>query len=135
LSSRVHFLDGGDLDRLIIASQGMVTVNSTAALAALNAGKPVKALGTAVYDIEGLSDRAPLDRFWRHPAPPSAQLRDAFVRLLAAALHVRGNFCSSEGARAAAKQIAERLLSRTVNSPAAYVDPPPRERPAKIHVA
>ncbi len=135
LSSRVHFLDGGDLDRLIIASQGMVTVNSTAALTALNAGKPVKALGTAVYDIEGLSDRAPLDRFWRHPAPPSAQLRDAFVRLLAAALHVRGNFCSSEGARAAAKQIAERLLSRTVNSPGAYVDPPPRERPAKIHVA
>ncbi|MBB6483418.1 capsule biosynthesis protein [Rhizobium lusitanum] len=135
LSSRIHLLDGGNLDRLIVASQGMVTVNSTAALSALNAGKPVKALGTAVYDIEGLSDQALLDRFWRHPALPSAELRDAFFRLLAAAVQVRGNFCSGEGARAAARQIAERLLSLTVNLPGAYVDPAPRQKPAKIEVA
>lgn len=134
LSSRVHFLDGGNLDRLITASQGMVTVNSTAALSALQAGKPVKALGMAVYDIEGLSDQGPLDRFWLDPTQPSAELRDAFFRLLAAAVQVRGNFCSREGAQAAAAQIAERLLSRTVNLPDAYIDPAPRQKPSKVRI-
>jgi len=134
LSSRIHLIDGGSLDRLIAASQGMVTVNSTAALSALQAGKPVKALGAAIYDIDGLSDQGSLDRFWLEPTPPSSELRGAFFRLLAGAVQVRGNFCSREGARAAAAQIAERLLSRTVNLPDAYIDPPPRRRPAKRHV-
>ncbi len=134
LSFRVHFIDGGNLDRLIAASQGMVTVNSTAALSALQAGKPVKALGAAIYDIEGLSDRRALDLFWSDPMPPSPKLRDAFFRLLAATVQVRGNFCSGEGAAAAAAQIAERVLSCTVNLPGAYIDSPPRQRPSKIEV-
>jgi capsular polysaccharide export protein len=134
LSSRIDLIDGGSLDRLIAASQGMVTVNSTAALSALQAGKPVKAMGAAIYDIDGLIDQGGLDRFWLDPTPPSPELRDAFFRLLAAAVQVRGNFCSGEGARAAAAQIAERLLSRAVNLPDAYVDPPPRSRPIKLHV-
>ena len=134
LSPRIHLIDGGSLDRLIVASQGMVTVNSTAALSALQAGKPVKALGAAIYDIDGLSDQGNLDRFWLEPTQPSPELRDAFFRLLAAAVQVRGNFCSREGARAAAAQVAEKLLSRTVNLPDAYIDPPPRQRPIKFHV-
>ncbi|MBN8953913.1 capsular biosynthesis protein [Rhizobium sp. 60-20] len=135
LSSRVHLIDGGSLDRLTAASQGMVTVNSTAALSALQAGKPVKALGAAVYDIDGLSDQGDLDRFWREPAPPSPELLDAFFRLLAAAVQVRGNFCSRAGADAAAQQIADRLLRQTVNLPDAYIDPRPRRRPTKLHVS
>ncbi|KAA1177758.1 capsular biosynthesis protein [Rhizobium tropici] len=134
LSSRIHFMDGGNLDRLVAASEGLITVNSTAAFSALRAGKPAKALGAAIYDIEGLSDRGDLDRFWDEPRPPLPELRDAFFRLLAAAIQVRGNFCSEEGARAAAAEIAERLLSRTVNLPDGYVDPPPRQRPSKIRV-
>ncbi len=134
LSARIHLIDGGNLDRLIATSQGMVTVNSTAALSALQAGKPVKVLGAAIYDIDGLSDQGSLDRFWWEPIPPSPELCSAFFRLLAAAVQVRGNFCSREGARAAAAQIAGRLLSRTVNLPDAYIEPPPRQRPIKFHV-
>ncbi|NTF41631.1 capsule biosynthesis protein [Rhizobium rhizogenes] len=134
LPGRVHVIDGGSLDRLIAASRGMVTVNSTAALSALQAGKPVKTLGVAVYDLEGLVDQQPLDRFWQDPLPPSAELRGAFLRLLAASVQLRGNFCSSAGAHAAAGQIAQRLLSRTVNLPDAFIDPPPRQKPAKIDV-
>ena len=134
LSDRVHFIDGGNLEQLIVASQGMVTVNSTAAFSALQAGRPVKALGTAVYDIAGLTDQGALDRFWLDPALPSAELRDAFFRLLAASVQVRGNFCSKAGAQAAAARIAERLLSRTVNLPCAYMDKAPRQKPEKIHI-
>ncbi|MBM7049524.1 MULTISPECIES: capsule biosynthesis protein [Rhizobium] len=134
LSDRVHFIDGGNLEQLIVASQGMVTVNSTAAFSALQAGKPVKALGTAVYDMAGLTDQKALDRFWLDPALPSAELRDAFFRLLAASVQVRGNFCSKAGAQAAAAQIAERLLSGTVNLPGAYMDKAPRQKPEKVHI-
>lgn len=134
LSGRVHVIDGGSLDKLVGAGKGMVTVNSTAALSALQAGKPVKTLGTAVYDMEGLVDQQPLDRFWLDPAHPSAELCDSFLRLLAASVQVRGNFCSHPGAHAAAAQITDRLLSRTVNLPSAFIDPPPRHKPEKIDV-
>lgn len=134
LSSRVHFIDGGNLEKLIAASDGMVTVNSTAALSALQAGKPVKVLGAAIYDLDGLTDQKPLDLFWGKPDAPSADLRDAFLKLLAESIQVRGNFYSRAGARAAAAAIAERLVTRTVNLPDAYIDPPPRQRPVKIDV-
>ncbi len=134
VSSRVHFIDGGNLEKLIVASRGMVTVNSTAALSALQADRPVKTLGAAIYDIEGLTDQRPLDLFWENPAAPSADIRGAFLRLLAASIQVRGNFYSRAGARAAAAEIAERLLARTVNLPGAYIDPAPRQRPVKIGV-
>ncbi|MGY5806155.1 capsule biosynthesis protein [Rhizobium sp. LEGMi198b] len=134
LSSRIHFIDGGNLEKLISASQGMVTVNSTAALSALQAERPVKALGAAIYDIDGLTDQKPLDLFWGNPAKPLPGLRSAFLKLLAASVQVRGNFYSRAGARAASAEIAKRLLSRSVNLPAAYIDPPPRQRPTKIDI-
>nr|WP_246451069.1 capsular biosynthesis protein [Rhizobium paranaense] len=134
LSSRIHFIDGGNLEKLISASQGMVTVNSTAALSALQAERPVKVLGAAIYDIQGLTDQKPLDLFWDNPATPSVDIRSAFLKLLAASIQVRGNFYSRVGARAAADEIAERLLSQSVNLPAAFIDPPPRQRPTKINI-
>ena len=134
IGGRVIVIDGGDLNRLTLASRGMVTVNSTAALAALQSGKPVKVLGETIYDISGLTDQQPLDGFWSAPALPSAELCAAFLRLLAASIQVRGSFYSRDGIQAAAAAIAERLLARSVNVPDAYIDPPPRKRPTKIDV-
>lgn len=128
---RIVFLDGGDLNRLIARSAGIVTVNSTVGLHALQQRKPVKVLGAAVFDIARLTDQQPLDRFWQHPMAPDAALCSAFLRLMAAAIQVRGNFYSAAGTNAGATAIAERLLSRTLNEPGAYVDPPPRQRPVK----
>jgi capsular polysaccharide export protein len=110
----------------------MITVNSSAALSALQAGKPVKTLGVAVYDIEGLTDNRPLQYFWNDPMPPSPKIREAFFKLLAASIQVRGNFYSHAGVESAASEIAGRLLSRTVNLPDAYIDPAPRRRPKSV---
>lgn len=134
LRSRVSVIDGGNLNELVAASRGMVTVNSTAALSALQADTPVKVLGTAIYDIAGLTDKQPLDGFWRDPKAPSPDIRTAFLRLLAASIQVRGNFYDTAGVSSAADQIAERLISGTVNMPDAFVEPPPRPRPTKIDV-
>jgi capsular polysaccharide export protein len=132
VAGRVHFIDGGNLETLTAASEGMITVNSSAALSALQAGKPVKTLGVAVYDIEGLTDNRPLQYFWNDPMPPSPKIRDAFFKLLAASIQVRGNFYSHAGVESAASEIAGRLLSRTVNLPDAYIDPAPRRRPKSV---
>ncbi len=109
LDGRVHVIDGGNLDQLTAAAEGMVTVNSTSALSAFRKGKPVKTLGSAVFDTPGLSYAGTLDAFWTDPAPPDPMLVSAFFRLMAAYYQVRGNFYSKAGTDAAADAIAERL--------------------------
>ncbi len=131
IGARIQFLDGGDLAALLGQAAGTVTVNSTVGLHALQMGKPVKVLGAAVFDIAGLSDQTDLDQFWSAPTPPEDAIRSAFFRLLAAAIQVRGNFYSANGTDGGAEAIAQRLHDRSVNKPGAFIDPPPRQRPAK----
>jgi capsular polysaccharide export protein len=132
LQDRVVTIDGGNLQRLIAHAKGVVTINSTAGLQAVHAGRPVKVLGVAVYDMDGLTDRRPLAEFWRAPRKPDPALVDAFHRLIDAAVHVRGNFYSTKGVAAGAEAIARRIDERTVNQPGSFVDPPPRQRPVKL---
>ena len=131
LAGRVIFLDGGNLDDLLSTSRGVVTVNSTAGLNAVQKAIPVKVLGAAVFDIDGLTDQAALDDFWKDPKGPEEPLRTAFFRLFAEAIQVRGNFYSEAGTDAGAEEIAERLDARLVNKPGAYLASPPRKRPEK----
>lgn len=127
VGGRTAVIDGGDLDRLIEGAQGVVTINSTVGLHALRRLKPTTCLGTALFDIEGLCDQRPLDLFWSAPTEPDPRLCQAFFRLLATAIHVRGTFYAKAGIDAAAEAIAERLARRTVNEPGAFIDPPPRK--------
>jgi capsular polysaccharide export protein len=114
VGGQVVVVDGGDLDTMIAASAGVVTINSTVGLTALASGKPVKALGRAIYDVAGMTDRQPLENFWRRPSPPEAGLVADFIAALRATTQVRGAF-DGEGARPGADAVAERLLA----------DPPP----------
>ncbi|SES78145.1 capsular polysaccharide export protein [Oceanicella actignis] len=108
-AGRVRVFDGGDLDALIARSAGVVTVNSTVGLAALAAGRPVKALGRALFDRPGLTDQAPLDAFWRAPAAPDPALARDFLAALRWATQLRGAF-DGEGALPGAEAAAERIL-------------------------
>ena len=67
VSERVVFLEGGAFGPLATAAnaRGVIAVNSTAAYAAIGFGKPVKLLGRALFDIDGLVDRRSLDIFWQ----------------------------------------------------------------------
>ena len=111
IGERVQVVDGGNLDRLVGHSLGVVTVNSTASLPAFRRGKPVKTLGYAVFDAPGLSYPGTLDAFWTKPTPPDRAVVDAFFRLMAAKYQVRGNFYSTSGTDAAASAIAGQLLA------------------------
>ncbi|WP_018954484.1 capsule biosynthesis protein [Thioalkalivibrio sulfidiphilus] len=67
LGDRLIYVHGIPMPRLLDHARGMVCVNSTTGLSALQHGVPVKILGTAFYDIPGLVSEQPLEQFWRDP--------------------------------------------------------------------
>jgi capsular polysaccharide export protein len=120
---RVFVADGGNTDNLIGRSAGIVTVNSTVGLTALGLGKPVIALGSAIYDVPGLTFQDSLAAFWQRPTPPDADLFDAFTRALAATTQVRGGFIGGQAIRAGVENVAERLLEPEDRLPLAFRKP------------
>lgn len=115
-AARVVYLRGGALDRLLAKTQGVVTVNSTVGLQALQQGVPLFVLGQAIYDVPELVDKArdgqdcgqALDAFWRQPRGPDAQLTEDFVRALAH-IQVHGGYFSQVGRQTAVQEAASRL--------------------------
>ncbi|ASP32533.1 capsule biosynthesis protein [Labrenzia sp. VG12] len=135
VSDRVHYLDGGGLAKPFEKAAGVVTLNSTAGLEALQAGVPVKTLVPAHFDIAGLTHQGSLDTFWSQPEVPDEKLLDAYVRALAGTTQVRGSIHNRDGVGVAARNIAERIATRTLNAHGAFVEPPPRlERARKLGV-
>lgn len=109
-AERIHLIDGGDLDRLLELCSGVVTVNSTVGTAAIAAGRPLIALGGAIYDVPGLTHQGSLRGFWRQPSPPDPGLATDFIRSLVGSLHVRGGFVGRKAIEAGARGMAERIL-------------------------
>ena len=114
VASRVLFVDGGDLDAMIERARGVVLVNSTVGVRAIQLGRPVKPLGQALYDIEGLAHPGELDGFWRDPVAPDPELARDWIRLLASMVHVRGGYYSDPGLAAAANETADRIVAGRV---------------------
>lgn len=82
------------LPTLLKHARGVVVVNSTTGLQALEHQVPVKALGEAIYDMPGLCHQGPLDAFWHaapHSAPDRVLLR-RFVSFLIARSQLNGSF-------------------------------------------
>ncbi|MHA7772528.1 capsule biosynthesis protein [Roseibium sp. M-1] len=131
MTGRVHFLDGGGLAKPFEKAAGVVTLNSTAGLEALQAGLPVKTLVPASYDIEGLTHQGDLASFWLGPAGPDPDFLDAYIRALAATTQVRGSIHNRDGVDVAARNIADRVAARCLNPLGAFVDPPPRLQRAR----
>jgi capsular polysaccharide export protein len=101
LAPRVRYIDGGHLPTLLSRCRGVVTVNSTTGLSALIHGKPVKALGQAVYDLPGLCFQGHLDEFWHRGTAPDSKLLKAFRAVTTAETQIFGGFYSMNGIRLA----------------------------------
>lgn len=117
ISGRIDFFDGGNLDDMIGGAQGMITINSTAGIRALQLGCPVMILGDAIYDIDGMTDRGGLDLYWQRPQKPRPEVVDAFVRLMAHTILVRGVFFNEPGMSAAVSETVRRLFENNVGVP------------------
>lgn len=111
LTGRVVCVDGGDLGRILKASRGVVLVNSTVGVSALEAGRPVVALGTALYDLPGLSHQNGLDDFWTSPQMPDPEMLDAYRRVVIHETQVNGSFFSPKSLARAASLTAQRIMA------------------------
>lgn len=111
LADRIIPIAGGDLQTMAGDSLGVVVVNSTSATFALASGVPVMALGTAIYDIPGLTHQGQLGSFWSAPQAPQPELYDAFCRVLHHQCLVRGGLASESAIRILVANSVERLLA------------------------
>jgi capsular polysaccharide export protein len=112
IRDRVAFLERGDMLQLVRDSKGIVTVNSTSGTLALAAGKPVKVLGDAVYDVAGITDQGDLESFWASPTAPDIGIWEDFYRVLANRCLIHGAFLSNIGIDFLVNVATERLTAQ-----------------------
>ncbi len=108
LTERADVIRGGDLQVLLEASKGAVTINSTVGLHALRAHVPVMALGDAIY--EPLTHQHGLNTFWKSPEAVDERELSTFLRNLSA-IQVKGSFFHTEGRAIASKEMAKRMMA------------------------
>jgi capsular polysaccharide export protein len=106
---RILFLDGGVTNALLANAAGVVTVNSTVGLTALRLGVPVKALGSAIYDVPGLIHMGDLAGFWPDPRPPDHDFVAMFLRAVIGATQVKGGYHARAAQKHAIPVFAQRL--------------------------
>lgn len=82
ISTRVIYVHDLPLDDLLSHARAVVTINSTVGMRALAKFKPLKVLGSAIYDIIGMTYQGCLDDFWQAEFQPDAILIRKFEKYL-----------------------------------------------------
>lgn len=109
VGSRVFYVEGGDLVEMLAAAEGVVTVNSTAGLVALELGCPIVTLGQAIYNFPELTWQNGLDRFWLEANKPDPTFFRALRRVIIERTTVPGDYYSHEGRKLGVRSAADRL--------------------------
>lgn len=95
IQSRVLYVCDVHLPSLIKGSVGLVTINSTTGLQALFHGKPVIALGRAIYNRPRLTFQGELKDFWGAPKPVDHAYYWCFRAFLIHHSQLNGSFYGS----------------------------------------
>ncbi len=126
IQQRVRFIDGGDLGRAFSHAKGVVLINSSAAMQALDSGISVKCLAPAIFDMDGLTFQGTLDDFWNFDYKPDEYLFRALVKVLKHTTQIPGGLYGEDALAEAVRHISQRLLRRQLNEPGAWETEPPR---------
>lgn len=89
---RVKYLHVGRLPPFVKRCRGLITINSTTGLFAVQNGRPVKVLGKAVYDLPGLTFQGSTNDFWSNPGTVDRDLCERFRGWLLRNAQVSGSF-------------------------------------------
>lgn len=111
IADRVLFADEGHFPTLIGRAAGVVTVNSTGGLSAVEAGLPTIVLGNAIYDMDGLTHQLGLSTFWQAPQAPDTELFEKFRAVVMASSQINGAFSTEHGMRLSLAEAARRLMN------------------------
>jgi len=91
LENRLHYVHDTDLPSLLRNAEGSVLINSTVGISSLYHDTPVKALGEAIYDIDGLTHQGTLETFWKDPGIVDKNLYERFRRYLIDKTQINGS--------------------------------------------
>ena len=111
VGDRVTYVDGGHFPTMVRAAVGVISVNSTGGLSALEAGRPTIALGRAIYCLPGLTHQGGLQQFWTKPEGPDAGLMVAFRAVVMAQTQINGDFSTPSGIALVAPEAARRMMA------------------------
>jgi capsular polysaccharide export protein len=92
VAGRVHYVHDVHLPSLIRHSRGVVMINSTVGLSTLYHYKPLKVMGRALYDMEGLTFQGQLAQFWTAPPHFDRDLWRRFRSYLITQTQLNGAF-------------------------------------------
>lgn len=110
LEGRAFYLRKTSIDKLLDHTHGLITINSTGGLIAVQRGIPTLCLGKAIYDMPGLTFQGPLDRFWEQGELPRRDVVAAFVAYLAHTSQLNGGFHTPQGLALLAPLLRQRIL-------------------------
>lgn len=109
---RTVYLEDGDLQALVQNSRGVVTVNSTVGMVALEQGCPTVTLSDPIYNMPGLTCQLPLDDFWTSAPAPDTRLYAGFRQVVMAATQVNGGFYCEAGIDLAVRNSSRVLMAQ-----------------------
>ena len=92
VQERVMYVHDVHLPTMLKNALGVVVINSTVGMSALHHNAPVKVMGTAIYDITGLTHQRKLDTFWREPKKIERKLYNRFRDYIIQYTQVNGSF-------------------------------------------
>ncbi len=92
LTDRLHYVHDIHLPTLLRHARGTITINSTVGLQSMHHGTPVITLGTAIYDMPGLTHQGSLASFLEEPSPLDRDLYQCMRRWLLHYNQVNGSF-------------------------------------------
>lgn len=115
VEGRTFYLESGNLPALLTETAGVVTVNSTVGGSSLIHNRPTIALGTALYNLPGLTFQGGLDQFWKHGRRPDSSFYRKFRNVVIAHSQVNGGFYSEGGIKLAVKNSLPRLLQSQIS--------------------
>ena len=89
---RVRYVHEVSMPDLLRNAKGMVVINSTSGISAMIHGLPIKVIGDAHYDIEGLTSHQSLKKFWKNPHHPDPERIKKYLQLLREKTQLNGSF-------------------------------------------
>ncbi|GHB41118.1 capsular polysaccharide biosynthesis protein [Pseudovibrio japonicus] len=111
VEERTLLIHGQTIKELAEPSLGMLTINSSAGIEALEYGVPTCCILPTIYDMDGLTHQGDWEDFWCSATPPEPEVFQKFVEALKATIQVRGTLYNADGLEAAAKGTAEKILT------------------------
>jgi capsular polysaccharide export protein len=111
LEGRAVYIRKLTIESVLAVASGLITINSTGGLAAIEQLVPTIALGKAIYNVPGMTFQDGLDRFWTVRSAPDPQVVRAFVDYLMVQTQINGGYYSHKSLTLLTKNLSEAMLN------------------------